>query len=82
MKKDLITSFSINCQRMVVKMLGLVCMLDGKGMKKGVNALKNFDLEKVKEAALFNLDYALECIQFCLKNGYIYRVSSSIQKVY
>lgn len=59
-------------------MLGLVCMLDGKSMKKGVNALKNFDLEKVKEAALFNLDYTLECIKFCLKNGYIYRVSSSV----
>ena len=64
------------------KMLGLVCMLDGKGMKKGVSTFKNFDLEKVKEVALFNLDYTLECIQFCLKNGYIYRVSSSIQKVY
>ena len=59
-------------------MLGLVCMLDGKGMKKGVNALKNFNLEKVKEAALFNLDYTLECIKFCLKNNYIYRVSSSV----
>ena len=59
-------------------MLGFVCMLDGKGMKKGVNALKNFNLEKVKEAALFNLDYTLECIKFCLKNGYIYRVSSSV----
>jgi len=53
-------------------------MLDGKGMKKGVNALKNFNLEKVKEAALFNLDYTLECIKFCLKNSYIYRVSSSV----
>lgn len=59
-------------------MLGLVCMLDGKGMKKGVNALKNFNLEKVKEAALFNLDYTLDCIKFCLKNNYIYRVSSSV----
>lgn len=59
-------------------MLGLVCMLDGKGMKKGINALKNFNLEKVKEAALFNLDYTLECIKFCLKNNYIYRVSSSV----
>ncbi|MBC2852156.1 hypothetical protein H5J22_12180 [Cetobacterium sp. 8H] len=59
-------------------MLGLVCMLDGRGMKKGVNALKNFNPEKVKLAALFNLDYTLECIKFCLEKGYIYRVSSSV----
>lgn len=36
-------------------MLGLVCMLDGKGMKKGVSTFKNFDLEKVKKAALFKI---------------------------
>ena len=41
-------------------MLGLVCMLYKKGMKKGVNSLKNFDRNKVKKAALFNLDYTLQ----------------------
>ncbi|MGL4867476.1 MAG: hypothetical protein ACRC34_01695 [Cetobacterium sp.] len=59
-------------------MLGLVCMLDGKGMKKGVASLKNFDAEKVKAAALFNLDYTLDCINFCCRKGYIYRMSSAI----
>ncbi|WP_047383810.1 TIM barrel protein [Cetobacterium sp. ZWU0022] len=59
-------------------MLGLVCMLDGKGMKKGVASLKAFNLEKVREAALFNLDYTLETIRFCRLKGYIYRVSSSV----
>lgn len=59
-------------------MLGLVCMLDGKGMKKGVSSLKNFNLEKVKEAALFNLDYTLDCMRFCIIKGYMYRVSSSV----
>nr|WP_307775909.1 hypothetical protein [uncultured Cetobacterium sp.] len=59
-------------------MLGLVCMLYEKGMKKGVSSLKSFQQEKVKAAALFNLDYTLNCINFCLENGYIYRVSSAI----
>lgn len=49
------------------KMLGLVCMLDGKGMKKGVSTLKNFDLEKVKEVALFNLDYTFRMYTILLK---------------
>lgn len=48
-------------------MLGLVCMLDGKGMKKGVSTLKNFDLEKVKEVALFNLDYTFRMYTILLK---------------
>ncbi|MGL6066358.1 MAG: hypothetical protein ACRC0R_04700 [Cetobacterium sp.] len=58
-------------------MLGLVCMLDGKGMKRGVASLKAFDYEKVKSAALFNLDYTINCIQFCIEKGYIYRISSA-----
>jgi UV DNA damage endonuclease len=53
-------------------------MLDGKGMKKGSNSVKNVDPLKVREAAIFNLNYTLECIDYCIQNGYIYRVSSAI----
>lgn len=59
-------------------MLGLVCMFDRKGMKNGINSIKNFDLTKVTEAALFNLDYTLECIRYCMENKFIFRVSSAV----
>ncbi|MEG0135261.1 MAG: hypothetical protein RR682_04545 [Cetobacterium sp.] len=59
-------------------MLGLVCMFDKKGMKKGVSSIAKFDLKKVTEAALFNLDYTLDCIKYCIKNNLNYRVSSSV----
>ncbi|MGL4403222.1 MAG: hypothetical protein ACRCTS_05840 [Fusobacteriaceae bacterium] len=59
-------------------MLGLVCMLDGKGMKRGSNSIKNIDKQKVREAAIFNLNYTLECIHYCIEKGYIYRVSSAL----
>lgn len=59
-------------------MIGLVCMLDGKGMKKGSNSIKNLDEKKLKEAAIFNLNYTIDCIKFCIENSYIYRLSSSI----
>lgn len=59
-------------------MIGLVCMFDGKGMKKGSNTIKNIDENKLKIAAIFNLEYTLECIKFCIKNKYMYRMSSSI----
>ena len=59
-------------------MIGLVCMFDGKGMKNGIRSIQHFNLEKLKEATLFNLDYNIECIKFCIKNNFIFRVSSSI----
>ncbi|MGL5050197.1 MAG: hypothetical protein ACRC0Y_07095, partial [Fusobacteriaceae bacterium] len=59
-------------------MLGLVCMLDAKGMKKGSNSINNLDASKLKEAAIFNLNYSKNCINYCIENNFIFRVSSAI----
>ncbi len=59
-------------------MLGLVCMFDGKGMKKGVSSIHKIDKEKLLEAALFNIEYTKKCILFCMEKNYFYRISSSI----
>ncbi|MGL4980417.1 MAG: hypothetical protein ACRC40_00655 [Fusobacteriaceae bacterium] len=59
-------------------MIGLVCMMDGKGMKKGSNSIKNMDFKKIKEASIFNLNYTINCINYCIENNYIYRISSAL----
>lgn len=63
----------------IIKKYAYISIAKARGFTHNlVNALKNFNLEKVKKATLFNLDYTLQCIKFCLKNNYIYRVSSSV----
>lgn len=66
--------------------IGLVCMLKGKGMKKGftgIKALKNLsqnDIEKkASKAALYNIDYTLECLKWVKNYGKgLFRVSSNL----
>lgn len=59
-------------------MLGLVCMLYGKGMKKGINSINNINIAKLKEATLFNIDYTLNCLEYCFEKNLFFRVSSNL----
>jgi len=66
--------------------IGLVCMLKGKGMKKGftgIKALENLsenEIEKkASKAALYNIEYNLECLEWVKNYGKgLFRVSSSL----
>lgn len=66
--------------------VGLVCMLKGKGMKKGftgIKALENLSKneieKKASEAALYNIEYNLECLEWVKNYGKgLFRVSSSL----
>ena len=66
--------------------IGLVCMLKGKGMKKGftgIKALENLSQSEIDrkacEATLYNIEYTLECLKWVKKYGKgLFRVSSSI----
>lgn len=66
--------------------IGLVCMLKGKGMKKGftgIKALENMSINEIErrasEAALYNIEYNLECLEWIKNYGKgLFRVSSSI----
>ncbi|WP_319369850.1 TIM barrel protein [uncultured Ilyobacter sp.] len=66
--------------------IGLVCMLKGKGMKKGfkgIKALENLSQveidRKACEAALYNIEYTLECLEWVKNHGKgMFRVSSSL----
>lgn len=66
--------------------IGLVCMLKGKGMKKGftgIRALKKLSQDEIEkkacEAALFNINYTLECLKWVKSCGKgLFRVSSNL----
>ncbi len=66
--------------------IGLVCMLKGRGMKKGftgIRALENLTQseidKKALEAALYNIEYTLECLKWVKTYGQgMFRVSSSL----
>jgi len=66
--------------------IGLVCMLKGKGMKKGFTGIKALEKlsqveidKKACEAALYNIDYTLECLKWIKNHGQgMFRVSSSL----
>lgn len=66
--------------------IGLVCMLKGKGMKKGftgIKALENLSQNEIDrracEAALYNIEYNLECLEWVKNYGKgLFRVSSSL----
>lgn len=70
--------------------LGLVCMLHGQSMRKGVtgiNAINNMgDIEfvkKVHSATMHNIEYTKKCIKWCIDNKTgMYRVSSNIIPYY
>lgn len=56
--------------------IGLVCMLKGKGMKKGftgIKALKNLSQDEIDkkayEATLYNIEYTLECLKWVKNYG-------------
>ncbi|WP_321328069.1 hypothetical protein [uncultured Ilyobacter sp.] len=66
--------------------IGLVCMLKGRGMKKGftgIKALENLPQNEIDkkacEAALYNIEYTLECLKWVKTHGQgMFRVSSSL----
>ncbi|ADO82267.1 UV DNA damage repair endonuclease UvsE [Ilyobacter polytropus] len=66
--------------------IGLVCMLKGRGMKKGFTGIKALEKlsqveidKKACEAALYNIDYTLECLKWVKNHGQgMFRVSSSL----
>lgn len=70
--------------------LGLVCMMNGKSMRKGITGIKamqNMDdvefVRRMRTATEFNIQYTKNCIQWCIDNKVgMYRVSSNIVPYY
>lgn len=66
--------------------IGLVCMLKVKGMKKGFTGIKALETlsqneidKRACEAALYNIEYTLECLKWVKNYGKgMFRVSSSL----
>lgn len=70
--------------------IGLVCMMKGKGMKKGfqgLNALKKLSQEEITtrgtEASIYNINYTLDCLEWVKKSGKgLFRISSNLIPYY
>lgn len=70
--------------------IGLVCMMKGKGMKKGfqgLNALKKLSKEDIgkkgEEASIYNINYTLDCLEWVKTNGKgLFRISSNLIPYY